>query len=205
MSTLQLIVISVALLFGVPSANIADAEKEEPSKPSTAVLLAQMCVSEISWQKDPRECRLMMEVNNRNAKRSNRTITKQTRLFNAYFKQPNQGRKWIQYLNAEGTAPKYWPQEAASWKKHRPYWAAYLAAAKQFLKQRTHQWFAPLCLRADDYGGRCDDNGLNACDTPKQTCARKITCLHDKTKQAYWNLDCCKKKNKTKCSDVYAK
>lgn len=166
--------------------------------PSTAVLLAQMCVAEISWQKDTRECELMIEINYRNAKRNGISVELQTRKFNAYFKTPNKQRAWIQYLNAEGTVPYHWPQEAASWKVHKKYWEAYLQIAKNYPKKSRRKWHRPLCIRADDYGGRCDDD-VHACDVPKQKCALKIRCLRDQTHQHYWNLECCRHRDWLKC------
>ena len=172
-----------------------------PPTPSVAVLLAQMCVSEISWQKDTRECALMIEINYRNAKRNGLSVVKQTKRFNSYFKHPNKRRPWIQYLNAEGSEPSLWPRKAAAWKVHKKLWNAYLQVAKDYPKKSRRRWYKPICERADDYGGRCDDNGLHACDTPKQKCARKISCLHNVTNQAYWNLECCR--NRKKCKDNY--
>lgn len=189
------------MLGSTPAPESADTPPSVP-KPSTAVLMAQMCVSEISWQKDPLECQLMMEVNYRNAKRNGINVETQTRKFNAYFKAPNKRRPWIQYLNEEGTKPHYWPSKAASWEVHKKYWKIYLDAAKKFPRRFKHKWYPALCARADDYGGRCDDNGLHACDTPKQgKCARLIRCLRKPTHQAYWNLECCR--NRQKCNDNF--
>jgi hypothetical protein len=179
----------------------------QPPKPSTAVLLAQMCVAEISWPKripgtpnsfNTRECELMIEINSRNAKRNRVSVTLQTHRFNAYFKQPNRRRPWIQYLNAEGTEPLHWPKESASWRVHKPYWAAYLKVAEEYPKKARRKWHRPMCRRADDYGGRCDDD-VHACDVPKQQCARRIFCLTEQTLQAYWNLECCRNPSWPKC------
>lgn len=175
-----------------------------PPTPSTAVLLAQMCVAEISWQAregkpDTLECELMIEINYRNAKRNSTSVVQQTQRFNAYFKNPDKQRPWIQYLNAASTKPTHWPRKAASWKVHRKYWEAYLKVAKDYPKKSRRKWHRPLCIRADDYGGRCDDD-VHACDIPKQKCALKISCLRDQTHQAYWNLECCRNPTLLKCS-----
>lgn len=195
----MLVLCSCIIAAPVPASNPQTEPKLSTLPPPPAqtpvLLLAQTCVAEIGFDKDTRECQLMWEINGRNAERSNRTISHQTKLFNAYWKDPNKRRPWIQYLNAEGQKPHFWPDKAAAWKIHKPLWEAYLEAAKKFQKRFKSKRYRPLCRRADDYGGRCDDS-VHACDTPKQRCAKPIWCLNGKTHQAYWSLSCCRDRQK---------
>lgn len=173
--------------------------KRAAPRPSTPVLLAQMCVAEISWRHNTAECRLMWEINGRQANRANISIGGQTRQFNTYFKQPNTTRRWIQYLNKKATKPKHWPRKAGLWKTHQPIWLTYLAAATKFYNEFKQKTLNPLCPRATDYGGKCGD-GKGACDVPRQKCAKPIWCLEGLTHQSYWSLDCCH--DKTQCTGL---
>ena len=171
--------------------------KVAPPTRTTPLLLAQTCVAEIGFNRKTDECQLMWEINGRNARRSSRTIDEQTMLFNAYWKNPDKNRPWIQYLNLEAEEPHLWPKNAATWAVHKKMWQSYLAAAAKFVEKFPTKRYRHICRRADDYGGRCDDGGLHACDTPKQKCAKPILCLSGRTHQAYWNLSCCR--NRTGC------
>jgi hypothetical protein len=201
MSRIFYILLLPFILGAAPNSEIIS-EKPLPAPPPLAVVLAQMCVSEISWQKDPRECELQIEINYRNAKRNGISVLRQTKQFNAYFKRPDWNRPWIQHLNAAGTKPDLWPNEMASWKVLKKYWEAYMKVAQDFPKKLKRKGYRPLCPRADDYGGRCDDN-IDACDTPKQKCVRPVMCLNNRTKQAYWSRACCRNKKNCKSAPDY--
>lgn len=116
----------------------------------TAVLLAMSCVAEISFQKDPKECVVMWEINQRNAELKNRSLRKQTLLYNAYWRStPQRARRpWIQHLRG-GEEPKHWPKRL-KWKFHRHLWLNYVKAAREFL--RTVKTRKPICPSALDYG-----------------------------------------------------
>ena len=156
-----------------------------------ALLLAQMCVSEIGWQPQVTECVLMWEVTERNARRSNRTIKKQIHLYNAWYVRPERypSRAWIAGLNLEGDEPEGWP-ENASWERARRVWLRYLRAARRYLDHLDEGRRTRLCPGAVDYGGRCEDES-GACDTPQNPCLRPVTCLQIRTKQRYWARGAC--------------
>lgn len=139
-----------------------------------AILLAQTCVAEVGFNKDPSECILMWEVNERNAKLRNRSLRKQTLLYNAYWRStPQRNRRpWIQHLKG-GEEPKLW-NKRLKWKVHRGMWLRYVRTAREFLN--SHKRRIALCPGALDYGA------------PKEYPAHymeRITCL-TKTKQWYW-------------------
>jgi len=196
MSVIKILFIVLAGL--VLSASIPEAESDStPAQPSTALLLAQTCVAEIGFYRDTSECVLMWEINQRNAKYRGVSIRKQTKQFNAYWKNPNKQRPWIQHLNEELKKPEHWPNRAASWAVHRPIWKSYLSAARTFLHQVSTQTYRNICPRAADYGGKCGD-GKHACDKPRMTCAKPLLCLSGRTFQAYWDLTHCRRSAKTK-------
>lgn len=115
------------------------------------LLLAQTCVAEISFQKDPTECIVMWEINERAAKASKRTLKKQTLLYNSYWKSRKQrnARKWIMFLEHD-EEPKHWPK-GLRWKYHKHLWLKYVRAARTFLATRHKR--EPLCPHAVQYGG----------------------------------------------------
>lgn len=114
------------------------------------LLLAQTCVAEISFQRDPSECILMWEVNERNARLRNRSLRKQTLLYNSYWKSTEQRnrRPWIQHLKGR-EQPKHWP-ERLKWKWHVKMWLRYVKAAREFLDTKNKR--VPICPAAYDYG-----------------------------------------------------
>jgi hypothetical protein len=163
------------------------------------VFLAQTCVSEISFQPDPQECIVMWEVNYRNARRSGIDLETFTRKFNAYWKNPNRSRPWIQHLNAEATEPHLWPK-STNWQAKRRSWQRYLRAAQKFLDAVRSGRHVSLCPSADDYGGRCDDNGKAACDplSKRLKCVTLAHCLGNRTLQQYWSRKYCRRKKGVK-------
>lgn len=117
---------------------------------SLTILLAQTCVAEISFQKDTTECVLMWEINQRNAELRNRSLRKQTLLYNAYWRSTEQRnrRPWIQHLRGS-EEPKGWPKRL-HWKYHKHLWLKYVKAANEFL--RTIKTRKAICPGALDYG-----------------------------------------------------
>ncbi len=142
-----------------------------------ALLLAQTCVAEISFQIDTRECQVMWHVNNANAKKRGLSLAEQTRQFNTYWRSEirRARRPWIKYLNANLTKPKHWPA-TISWKNHKDRWRRYLDAARKFV--RTDRHLKRPCLQALDYGSQTD--------VPKNKNYILTRCLGGNTKQRYW-------------------
>lgn len=161
------------------------------------LLLAQTCASEISIHPSTQECVVMWEVNYRNAKRSGITLAAHTKKFNAYWRNPNNGRRWVQYLNHEAAEPRYWPKHI-KWQHYRANWQRYLLRARKFVNDVNAGRHTALCPAAEDYGGRCDDAGVAACDPLHKTvsCAMLTRCLDNLTLQWYWTLKHCRKNKK---------
>lgn len=115
------------------------------------LLLAMTCVAEISFVENPTECIIMWEINERSAKAANRSLRKQTLLYNSYWKSTKQRnkRKWIQFLTYKDK-PEHWP-ERLRWGVHKRLWLRYVKASREFLASR-HKRVA-LCPHAFQYGG----------------------------------------------------
>lgn len=136
------------------------------------LLLARTCVAEISFQKEPTECIIMWEINERI--RGKRSLYDQTLLFNAYWRSTKQrnSRPWIQELDGD-EKPKHWPMYLP-WKMHLKFWKKYKKAAARFV--RTRRWRKQSCKKAINYGGPVE--------WPKQDMIR-IYCLQG-ARQWYW-------------------
>lgn len=149
-----------------------------------ALLLAQMCVSEISFQPDSEECLLMVEVNQRNADRRGITLERQTKSFNAIFDPRTHVRRaWIFNLNHYGTMPTGWNGTIHSWNYRKPMFLNYLNSIKRWLKRQEEGLGKPMCYQAEDYGGNMDKLG---------DCAVRVNCLRGHTLQTYYNLRQCR-------------
>lgn len=114
------------------------------------LLLAMTCVAEVGFHQETTECELMWEINYRNSVSRNRSLRKQTLLFNSYWKSTEQrGRRpWIQHLN--GTEePLGWPQ-TIRWGVHKRMWLKYVRAARAFLATKKKR--PQICPGAVDYG-----------------------------------------------------
>jgi hypothetical protein len=149
----------------------------EPKNKSLSSLLAQTCVAEIGFQGTIAECELMWSINQRNAIKKNRSLTRQTRLFNSYWKAPWQRKRrpWIKHL--EGIeAPKRWPS-SMKWEKFADSWIDIEKAAEVFVN--SHRQFFHDCQTAIDYGAPGE--------TPRmQPYLKRLKCLGGKTRQRYW-------------------
>ena len=98
------------------------------------LLLAQTCVSEISFPSKPIECVAMWEINAVNAARKRIDIVEQTHKFNAYWRIEARRikRPWIQALTLEGEQPEGWPRKLL-WERHRARWLRMGARARRFV------------------------------------------------------------------------
>ena len=164
------------------------------NSPSLILLLAQMCVAEIGFQPTADECVLMVEINDRNARGSGIPLADYTRQFNAYWRSERQReqRPWIAGLSLDATQPPGWPKVLRWDTYYRPAWVRYVEAIERYLDRRAAGTYRPICRRANDYGGRCDDN-RGACDVPRHPCARLVWCLGGNTNQHYWDRRGCKR------------
>lgn len=155
-----------------------------------ALLLARTCVAEISFvdEEGIRECELMWSISQRNAIRRGRTLTRQTMLFNSYWKcdkKPGKktpkcyyqikNRPWIKHLNG-AEKPKYWPQ-TMRWSMWRDKWLGMRRAAEDWLKQRRLTFHG--CDHAIDYGAPGE--------IPSMSRMEMIKCLPN-ARQRYWQL-----------------
>lgn len=149
-----------------------------------ALLIARTCVAEIGFEKDSsvEECELMWAINHDNAMRKKRSLRRQTKLFNSYWK-CNKGtrcyyqqrrRPWIKHL--EGIQePRHWPN-TMKWSRYRDKWLLYRERALSFVLEPFGA--SVYCEGALDYGARGE--------TPRLHTAKKIECLEGQTKQKYW-------------------
>lgn len=139
------------------------------------LLLARTCVAEIGFDGDVSECELMWVVNQQNAFRKQRSLKRQTLLFNSYWKCRAQRsrRPWIKHLKGY-KAPKYWPK-TMRWENFRDKWILIETAAVKFAFKRR----APTsCTDAMDYGA------VN--ERPKMGGVEPVDC--GKTLQRYWRF-----------------
>lgn len=103
----------------------------------TALMLAQMCVAEISFTNDVRECEVMWSISQKYLS-EHRTMERHIRSYNTYWKKTetalnNQAqRPWIRHLDYK-KRPKDWPR-TASWRRWRPVWLKMREAAIEWLK-----------------------------------------------------------------------
>ena len=142
------------------------------------LLLAMTCVAEVGFHKSTEECQLMWEINERNAEARNRSLKKQTLLFNSYWKSKEQRsrRPWIRYLEGE-EEPKHWPK-TIRWGVHKRMWIRYVRAARVFLANKHRR--KEICPGALDYGAPQE--------YPRQASTMKRVWCVDNTLQWYWAL-----------------
>jgi hypothetical protein len=139
-----------------------------------ALLLARTCVAEIGFQEDVQECKIMWAINDANARTRNRSLTRQTKKFNSYWRSREQRarRPWIKHLTNE-ERPRHW-QKNLQWAMYRTRWLRYLEAAKEYVQNRK-QTRHP-CPQAIDYGAPGE--------IPKGRLV-KVKCM-DGAKQWFW-------------------
>jgi hypothetical protein len=168
-----LVTILVWLSFWLPTA-----QATERNDQLLALLLARTCVAEIGFKGEIAECNLMWTINRRNALVRNRSLRKQTLLFNAYWQSPKRQKKypWIKHL-AGTERPRGWSKKL-KWAVHRNKWLELRRAALAFVKQP--QAFELLCVEAVDYG--------SATDVPDSPNFELVKCLDGNTRQRYWRL-----------------
>lgn len=145
-----------------------------------ALLLARTCVAEIGFQEESsvEECQLMWQVNARNAKRSGRSLTRQTLRFNSFWKVRDRQalRPFIGHLDGP-EEPHDWPR-ALKWTRYRDKWLEYRRAAMAFAKRP--QDTAHICPEAINYGAPTE--------VPDATNQEPVYCLGGKTRQKYWRV-----------------
>lgn len=156
-----------------------------------ALLLAQMCVAEISLPAPTGECVIQWHAQADLAEQAARGLEAQVRAYTPIFKRKKNGewllngprRAWIRALTSTAAEPEHWPANAR-WEDHAPAWLAVYEAAQAFLAGETLN----PCPEAEHYGGRCDDE-KGACDPPA-ACMARVDC--GETRQAYWRrvADC---------------
>jgi hypothetical protein len=152
-----------------------------------ALLLAQMCVAELSLPAPTGECLIQWHAQDDLAEQAERSLEAQVRAYTPIFKRKRNGewlkngerRAWIRALTPTAAEPEHWPANA-SWAAVAPAWLAVYEAAQAFLAGKT---LSP-CPEAEHYGGRCDDD-RGACDPPRE-CMARVDC--GETSQAYWRL-----------------
>lgn len=161
------------------------------SAAALVLLLAQTCVSEVSFPAKPIECVAMWEINAVNARRKGIDIVEQTRKFNAYWRIAKRriARPWVQTLTLDGEQPEHWPRKLL-WERHRGRWLRIVARARQFVREYPQGLHRRVCRGADDYGGDPDD-GKHADDAKPCRDAVRITCIPGSL-QAYWRLAGCR-------------
>lgn len=149
------------------------------------LLLAQMCVSEVSFQNKSDECILMVEINQRNADRRKISLEQQTLEFNAIFDpRTDVKRAWIFGLNHYGTMPDGWHGSIASWNYYRPRYMNYLSSIRRWLEREEQGINSPIARHANDYGGSMDN---------MNRCAIRIFPFKGKGLQRYWSLKQCRR------------
>ena len=157
------------------------------------LLLAHTCVAEIDLQDAPDECVVMWGIDERLAAQRGVELGQQVREHAAYWRNPRaqRARPWIPQLDVHArAAPADWPARR-SWDREREKWIAYVEAAEQFATEHVRGTpRAPVCARADDYGGTPDD-GVHADDAAPCTRAQRVTCMAGE-RQAYWNTGPCR-------------
>jgi len=155
------------------------------------LLLAQTCVSEISFPSKPVECVAMWEINAVNAARKRIDIVEQTHKFNAYWRIEARRikRPWIQALTLEGEQPEGWPRKLL-WERHRARWLRIVERSRRFVLEFPQGKHRRVCPGADDYGGDPDD-GKHADDAKPCRDAVRLTCIPG-AHQAYWRLAGCR-------------
>lgn len=159
---------------------------------SLVLLLAHTCVAEIDLQDTPAECVVMWEINERKAEQRGIELGRQVRAHGAYWRNPRarRARPWIPQLGAHGVKPADWPARR-SWARELPKWHRYVDAAERFAVEHFKGTpRAPLCARADDYGGTPDD-GVHADDAAPCAGAEPVVCMAG-ARQAYWNTGPCR-------------
>ena len=172
---IYLVVFVVALAMGVAILGEACGDDTDTD---TALLLARTCVAEIGLHERAtvQECELMWQVNQRRAKRQNRTISHQTRLFNSFWEMKSQRKRRPYIVNLDGPGkPLEWPSNMR-WQRYQSKWLAYRRAAVAFVRNPEETDY--LCPRAIDYGAPNE--------IPKMKNMVRIHCLGGNTRQWYW-------------------
>lgn len=148
------------------------------SKDELALLLARTCVAEIGFKGTVEECHLMWRINRDNAIKKKRSIKRQTKLFNSYWKCKTQRRRrpWIKHLEGP-EKPKHWPS-TMEWSMFRDKWLEYEAAAIAFVASQRNAFHG--CDDAIDYGAPGE--------IPAMRNMEQIKCLGGKTRQRYWRV-----------------
>jgi len=175
-SGMKALVLWVVLLLLTSVALSARSGEKESKK--TALLLARTCVAEIGFELNATvdECELMWSINFHNALRKKRSLTRQTMLFNSYWKSKTQRRRrpWIQFLDGQ-TKPKYWPN-SIKWSRYMDKWLQYRERALIFVLRPYDP--TRICEGAMDYGARDE--------MPEMLGIELVKCLSIRTRQNYW-------------------
>ena len=147
-----------------------------------ALLLARTCVAEIGFKGDVSECKLMWSINQRNALKKQRSLKRQTKLFNSYWKckSHQKSRPWIKHLNGY-EQPKHWPNTML-WSTFRDKWIEIEIAAIKFVNERKESF---ICKDAMDYGAPGE--------SPNMSNTELLNC--GSTRQRYWRIKQRKKQN----------
>jgi hypothetical protein len=157
---------------GVGPAHGAETVKDE----ELTLLLARTCVAEIGFEGQIAECEIMWSLNQQNAQNRGRSLWKQTRKYNSYWKCPVQRdrRPWIQYLDGY-EKPKHW--RMAKWSKFKNKWMDIRSAAEVFV--HSHRQFFHDCRGSVEYGAPGETPKMGYRMTRKR-------CLGGTTRQRYW-------------------
>ena len=158
--------------------NASYATKNSETIDSLALLLGRTCVAEIGFEGTIQECELMWSINQKNAITRNRSLKRQTRLFNSYWKVREQRmrRPWIKFLSG-AAQPERWPS-TIRWERYQGKWSEVEQAARKFVD--SHRQAFHDCPDAVDYGapGESPDMGI----------VEQIKCLGGNTRQRYWKF-----------------